>query len=52
MSVRNYHYLLHNSLYECSTQQTITLGCDMLKTSLPDHRTINTVVNKQLLCMQ
>jgi hypothetical protein len=28
------------------------LGCKMLKTWLPDRKTINMVVNKQLLCMQ
>jgi len=27
------------------------LGCKMLETSLPDHQTINMIVNKQLLCM-
>jgi len=48
MSVRNYHYLQHNSLEERSSQQTITVGREMLKTSLPDHQTINMVVNKQL----
>jgi hypothetical protein len=33
-------------------QQTIMLGCKMLKTSPPDHQTINVGVNKQLLCLQ
>jgi len=28
------------------------LRCKMLKTLLPDYQTINTFVNKQLLCMQ
>jgi len=28
------------------------LGCKMTKTLLPDHQTINMVINKHFLCMQ
>ena len=33
-------------------EQTKMLECKVLKTLFPCHRTINTVVNKQFLCMQ